>query len=233
MTDRDAFISRWARRKREAAKGEDRPRARANLSAAEAADAPRIEGKVENAMRDGVDSSGASGEPAFDLSKLPSIESITADTDIRPFLARGVPSALRQAALRKMWVADPAIRDFIEVAENQWDFNAPGEILGFDLSPPVGDVRRMVARILGDQSNGEPEPEGAAAAGKPESPPIEHASAGCDDCVSQEVSTSDHSPAAPPIDQTHVNVASQNNGAPQHRANAAHKRRSHGGAMPA
>jgi Protein of unknown function (DUF3306) len=69
--------------------------------------------------------------PDFDLSTLPSLESITAATDIRPFLAPGVPQALRSAALRRAWSADPAIRDFVGLAENAWDFTAPGAIAGF------------------------------------------------------------------------------------------------------
>jgi predicted HNH restriction endonuclease len=37
---------------------------------------------------------------------------------------------LQKLALRKTWNLDPAIRDFVEVAENQWDFNMPGGIHG-------------------------------------------------------------------------------------------------------
>ena len=93
-------------------------------------------------------------EQEFDLSKLPPIESITAETDIRAFLAPGVPLALTREALRRAWVVDPKIRDFIEVAENQWDFTAPG-VPGFDLSPPTGDIKQMLAQILGDPPAGE------------------------------------------------------------------------------
>ena len=44
------------------------------------------------------------------------IESITADTDIRAFLAPGVPVQLTRAALRRVWETDPAIRDFVGLA---------------------------------------------------------------------------------------------------------------------
>ena len=95
MSDPEGFISRWARRKSEASKGGERPREQADVSAAEAADAPRIEGKAENELRGDANASGdAPGELSIDLSKLPSIEEITAETDIRPFLARGVPSVV-------------------------------------------------------------------------------------------------------------------------------------------
>ena len=64
-------------------------------------------------------------KPEFDLSKLPSLESITSATDIRAFLAPGVPQELSRAALRRAWAADPAIRDFVGLAENAWDFTDP------------------------------------------------------------------------------------------------------------
>jgi hypothetical protein len=70
-------------------------------------------------------------EAPFDPASLPSIESIAADTDIIAFLGAGVPAELTSAALRKAWTSDPAIRDFIGIAENQWDFNDPNAIPGF------------------------------------------------------------------------------------------------------
>jgi hypothetical protein len=65
-----------------------------------------------------------------DLAKLPSIDSIAATTDIRPFLALGVPLRLAHAALRRAWVVDPRIRDFRGLQENDWDFNDPSGIPG-------------------------------------------------------------------------------------------------------
>jgi hypothetical protein len=38
---------------------------------------------------------------------------------------------LTRAALRRAWTSDPAIREFIGIAENQWDFNDPNGIPGF------------------------------------------------------------------------------------------------------
>jgi TorA maturation chaperone TorD len=67
----------------------------------------------------------------FDLASLPPLQSITAGTDIRSFLESTVPAELTRAALRRAWVTDPAIRDFIGIAENQWDFNDPAAMPGF------------------------------------------------------------------------------------------------------
>jgi TorA maturation chaperone TorD len=62
---------------------------------------------------------------------LPPLQSITAGTDIRSFLGSSVPVELTKAALRRAWVTDPAIRDFIGIAESQWDFNDPTAMPGF------------------------------------------------------------------------------------------------------
>jgi TorA maturation chaperone TorD len=69
--------------------------------------------------------------PLFDLASLPPLQSITAGTDIRSFLGSSVPVELTRAALRRAWVTDPAIRDFIGIAESQWDFNDPNAMPGF------------------------------------------------------------------------------------------------------
>jgi hypothetical protein len=145
MKDPENFISRWSRRKREPTDESERPEA-----APRETDDKNLEAQVpENVPErpEPADESKPEAEPAFDLSKLPSIESITAETDIRAFLAPGVPAELTRAALRRVWVIDPKIRDFIEIAENQWDFTAPG-VPGFDLSPPIGEIKQMLAQIL-------------------------------------------------------------------------------------
>jgi hypothetical protein len=45
----------------------------------------------------------------LDLANLPPIQSIGGGSDIRPFLAPGVPADLTRAALRRAWSTDPAI----------------------------------------------------------------------------------------------------------------------------
>jgi hypothetical protein len=82
------------------------------------------------------------------VSSLPSIESITASSDIRAFLQKGVPSELTRAALRRAWTSDPAIRDFIEVAENQWDFATGCDLPGFGPLQASDDIRRLVAEVF-------------------------------------------------------------------------------------
>jgi hypothetical protein len=99
----ETFLSRWSRQKRQ-----EKPKATS----------PAAEPKAAEAA------------PDVDVSQLPNVEELTAESDITAFLQKGVPEALKKLALRRMWSLDPAIRDFVEVAENQWDFNAPGGIHG-------------------------------------------------------------------------------------------------------
>jgi hypothetical protein len=161
MNDPENFLSRWSRRKRTAAEETEHVEPASTETAAK--DRPPADTQESSPEIESVDKKKEkAAEPAFDLSKLPSIESITAETDIRAFLAPGVPTELTRAALRRAWVIDPKIRDFIEIAENQWDFTAPG-VPGFDLSPPTGDIKQMLAQILPKSLGELPAEEGVKA----------------------------------------------------------------------
>lgn len=89
-------------------------------------------------------------EPEFDLSSLPSLDSITSATDITSFLRKGIPQELKRAALRRAWSADPAICDFVGLAENAWDFNDPTAMPGFGpLDCSEAELAALVDRIVG------------------------------------------------------------------------------------
>lgn len=64
--------------------------------------------------------------------RLPPIGSIGAASNIRPFLEPGVPEDLARAALRLAWRVNPAIRDFVGLSENFWDFNASDAVEAAD-----------------------------------------------------------------------------------------------------
>jgi Protein of unknown function (DUF3306) len=151
----ESFLSRWSRRKRETTS----PRLRGEVDARSASgegDPPGAEA-VERAPH--PDPLPASGEreiareerekPEFDPASLPPIESIDAGTDVSAFLRPGVPADLAQAALRRAWVADPAVRDFVGLAENAWDFNKPGGVPGFEPLRAIDDVQRLAAHVMG------------------------------------------------------------------------------------
>jgi uncharacterized protein DUF3306 len=150
MSEPENFIARWSRRKRAAAQEvEAKESSTASGAAAEEEVRPREEQGDESDVTVARRSASESAETAFDVTKLPPIESITADSDIRPFLAPGVPPELTRAALRRAWAADPKIRGFVGLAENAWDFNAPGSIAGFGPLEMTEELRREVARMVG------------------------------------------------------------------------------------
>jgi hypothetical protein len=136
MSDDDRpFLARWSARKREAARETDN----AKPDAPAVARAPSPPSVATEANKDA----------AFDLASLPPLDSISAASDIRAFLTAGVPLELRRAALRRAWSADPAIRDFIGLSENSWDFNAPETIAGFGTMQPA-DVKKLLAQAIGE-----------------------------------------------------------------------------------
>jgi len=145
----DGFLARWSRRKRSAT---GRKRAAAK---------PQPPAPTASVVRE------ATAEPP----PLPPIESLDATSDITPFLAPGVPAELTRRALRQAWRADPAIRDFVGLSENAWDFNAPGGVPGFGPLTP-DDIRRLVDAVTGKSEAVDPPPDAPQqeAAATPEPP---------------------------------------------------------------
>lgn len=131
------FLARWSQRKQEAKQPE--PERDEPTAAAEIPPAP-----VEEAA------------PEFDLSSLPKLEEMTGATDITGFLQKGVPEHLRNAALRKSWALDPAIRNYVNPAlEYAYDWNVPGGVPGTSEIGAGMDVARMVLQIMGDSAPAE------------------------------------------------------------------------------
>ena len=60
-----------------------------------------------------------------------------------------MPAALTRAALRQAWASDPAIRDFIGIAENQWDFNDPTAMPGFGPMLETDNLPALLTQALG------------------------------------------------------------------------------------
>jgi hypothetical protein len=145
MTSPGSFVSRWARLKRD--------------SGIQQGTEPAVDGSWADAVTEipapGTETALAQTETAvaadapFDPASLPSIDAIDLNTDIRGFLQSRVPAELTRAALRQAWTSDPAIRDFIGIAENQWDFNDPEGIPGFGPLPDGYDVSGLLSKALG------------------------------------------------------------------------------------
>ncbi len=129
----EGFLDRWSRRKRTA----DLPKQE------EPASEPPSKIEAEEEV------------PA----DLPDPESLTAESDITVFLRKGVPAALRNAALRRMWALDPVISNHRDVAvDYAWDWNTPGGVPGNGVAPAPETIQRMVRDLLEPRQELPPSP---------------------------------------------------------------------------
>jgi hypothetical protein len=127
-TARENFLARWSRLKRATGPADQAP-----------------EAATPEAQPAGIPEAAPP-----DLPELPSLESLTADSDFSVFLHPRVPAGLRAQALARAWSLDPFIRDFKEMADYAWDWNTPGGAPGYGPLDAAGDVAQMLARILPD-----------------------------------------------------------------------------------
>ena len=228
------FISRWSRLKLES-----RSRRRHETGLRESAARSSAVATIA-ANEDEVAGAETAATPTFDLTRLPSIDSITAGTDISVFLQSGVPVKFTEAALRRAWVSDPAIRDFIGIAENQWDFTNPATIPGFGPLQGTCDRLSLVAQTAGVPSRSLDElsafPDTCPPAEKTRSATADSL---CDPIKDRTCETQGAS-ATRAVDSEMSNAASDNcrgEAAPQNNffpRNTAPRRRrhAHGGALP-
>lgn len=91
MARDETFLARWSRRKQEERLGET-PKA-----------------KQEVASRPSQPNAPEPGGAPDENRELPSVESLTKDSDFSVFMKAGVPDALRNRALRKLWETDPSL----------------------------------------------------------------------------------------------------------------------------
>ncbi len=158
---------------------------------------------------------------------------------------RACRAHLTRAALRRAWSADPAIRDFKEMAENQYDFATGSDLPGFgSLDASADDIRKMVADVFGDgpktlveqQSTTPPEGETPAETGSSEiaKPSAELTSSEDIAASPQDQRPPESAPAEPVKDVVHrnkVTVAAQQSNT-EVEYDPMPSRRPHGRALP-
>ena len=191
MSGDELFFARWSRRKQAVA---------ARLDAEE--------NPPPSAAESAKPVSPTAGE-APPATPLPSIELIESASDIKAFLAPGVPLELTRAALRRAWAADPAIRDFIGLSENAWDFTALGGVPGFG-SLGAEDALRLVAQVLSEPQAADP---GRAA-------------------VADGSTTAAEPPQTIPIAGPAESIAAAQHEDDERKARESRPHRRHGGALP-
>jgi hypothetical protein len=196
------FLSRWSRRKQQARRGgPDRVPANSPAPEADVGNSP-IAAEQDTS--------------AEELAPLPRLEDLTAQSDLAQFLRKGVPAALRNAALRRMWALDPKIRDYVgEARDYAYDWNAPAGVPG---SGPLDerDIEGLLRRVIG---NAEPGPRSTPPQPAPEAGPG----------IPPGADTSDEAP--PPSGELSPPEPGRSVG-PETPLEAAPAGRRHGGAMP-
>lgn len=193
MSGDEPFLTRWSRRKRNT-------RARSNTE----------QNRLRSAAEITKPISPEAGE-AIPATPLPRIEAIEPASDIKAFLAPGVPLELTRAALRRAWTADPAIRDFIGLSENAWDFNALGGVPGFG-SIDLEDIRRLAGQVLGEPREAAPTPAPVA--------------------LADQTATSEEAASSIPIAEPRESIAATQHEGEESKARDCRPRRHHGGALP-
>ena len=146
------FLGRWSQRKLS-----EKEKQEAQRSATDSVDgedaAPESDARDNLSHSDAPESSAALQQEEMlseeELAALPSLDSITTQTDLRQFLRKGVPGALKNAALRKMWLLDPAIRNHVDYAvDYAWDWNVPGGVPGHGGQIAGESVAKMLDKLL-------------------------------------------------------------------------------------
>lgn len=168
------------------------------------------------------------------IAALPKIEDIGATTDIRGFMQPGVPPALRNAALARAWMSDPAIRDRIpDAIDYAEDYNAPHTISGWGAAGR-DEIEGFVRRFRDAAPTGE---DGARAVAASEPPPAEP-EAGLDAQAAETAATVEEGGASPDeADQTAAGEAGpRRRGGARHsssrHSSSRHGASRHGGALP-
>ena len=146
MSDSENFVARWSRLKRDTAK---------EKTEADAARSRPAAGRRRRSRRR-AGSARARRRQRASRPKPPSIRrrcrrsSPSRPTATSaPFCNPACRRSLTKAALRRVWTTDPAIRDFIGIAENQWDFTDPTAMPGFGPLEATDDVGELVAQAMG------------------------------------------------------------------------------------
>jgi hypothetical protein len=244
MSEQEKFLERWSRRKAEA------ERADADAAAKAQPAASPVAATDSRAAADAGPKSPVAPASEFDLASLPPLESITELTDVRSFLVPGVPPELTRAALRRAWAADPAIRNFVGLQENDWDFANPVGVPGFSELPPGYDVKKLLAQIFGEAEKeadkAKAVSQSTAAAADPQATAPSKEIVTSDSAVEAAPSSDEQNRAEPAgaaaeqavatehlrndLVQRNNNIALHNT--PGNRAEHSKSRRQHGGALP-
>jgi len=178
MTEDEAFVRRWSRRKTLARRGPLASQAEGAVTQSHdpgdaaaphvASDAPARSGDAQKR------------ELRVSVEDLPDIETLCAESDFTAFLRDGVPEELRQAALRRLWRLDPVFANLDGLLEYGEDYT--------DAATVVAKLKTAYRVGQGFAGDGEEDAETAADAERETEPPA---------TADEQVVTGDEPTAAP------------------------------------
>jgi hypothetical protein len=122
-------LARWSRLKREQA---------------ERKGSPSLEEAAASAPRPAASDAGVDAQEESDtvrLEDLPDIETLTYESDFSAFIAKGVPKAIRNQALKKLWRSNPVLANL-------------GGLNDYDLDYRPSEIRALAARAGEDLARG-------------------------------------------------------------------------------
>lgn len=178
--DEDGFLGRWSRLKRAAEQPEP-------VAAPDPGPEPQPPIDPEPA-------------PLTDeeLAALPRIEDLAEGSGIRAFLRAGVPRDLRNAALRRIWMLTPAVRDYRDPAvDYAWDWNTPGGVPGDGVAPSAESAARMLHDLITPRPA---HPEAEPAVGEGSAPTAGAPELAATDSPADDAPTDTHAPDGDPHD---------------------------------
>jgi hypothetical protein len=163
--EQEGFLTRWSRRKARSLRGEELPEPADDDddSAPAAEETPDGTPAVADEAVTVPDEETAGTSPDA-LPELPSLDSLSADSDYSAFMGKGVPANLKQKALRKLFHSDKFnVRDGLD--DYDLDFSNP-EPLGDIITAEMRyRVERELERLAGlDEDEEIPEDSPAVAA---------------------------------------------------------------------
>lgn len=115
-------LSRWSRRKAEAAAAEAETE-----TAGESAERPADAAAAAEPKAASVDGAATDPSPAS-APELPDLATLTAESDYTVFLAEGVAEETRRQALRILWRSDPVLANLSGLNDYDDDYRAIGTV---------------------------------------------------------------------------------------------------------
>ncbi len=149
VAEEEGRFSRWSRLKTKTLENE-LPQPDDSLSKFTSKNLPVL-AEGEELLASNTEATADSEEPDVPPD-LPDIETLEKDSDYKPFLAEGVPEAIKKLALRKLWASDPVLANIDGLNDYDEDFTIIEAIKTF-VSEGVEKLKEAEDNIYNTETN--------------------------------------------------------------------------------